>query len=152
ILRCRMFERMRRSAWLGSERRIEYLSPATLTFSRFAAFLPSDRPRVALPGRGVLPCTGCRRRPDSGPRPPSVARPVERRSPMEHKPSNRKHRRPSPGAGAKAQVTDGTLHIRYHHQEGTLRISKFGWLAALVALAAVVGAVAFAPSADAAIL
>ena len=71
---------------------------------------------------------------------------------MEQKPSNRMHRRQSPGAGAKAHVTDETLHIRYHHQEGTLRISKFGWLAALVALAAVVGALAFAPSADAAIL
>jgi len=48
--------------------------------------------------------------------------------------------------GAKAQVTLGTPHIRYHHQEGTLKISKFGWLGAVVALAAVVGAVAYNPS------
>jgi hypothetical protein len=37
------------------------------------------------------------------------------------------------------------LHIRYHQQEETLKISKFGWLAALVAVAAVFGAVAYTP-------
>jgi hypothetical protein len=47
--------------------------------------------------------------------------------------------------GEKARVTRGTLFIRYHHQEGTLRISKFGWLAAVIAVAAVVGAVAYSP-------
>ena len=72
---------------------------------------------------------------------------------MEQKPSNRLLSPRVRGDGAKAKVATETLHIRYHHQEGTLKISKFGWLAALIALAAVVGAVGLSPrSADAAIL
>ena len=72
---------------------------------------------------------------------------------MEQMPSNRRRARVfSRPAGAKAQVADGAMHIRYHHQEGTLSIRKFGWLAALVAVAAVLGAVAYSPRpADAAI-
>lgn len=65
---------------------------------------------------------------------------------MEHKPSSRDRRgRPSRAAGEKAQVLDGTLHIRHHHQEGTLKFKKFGWLAAMLAVAAVMGAVAYSP-------
>lgn len=39
------------------------------------------------------------------------------------------------------------MHIRYHQQEETLKLTKIGWLAALVAVAAVFGAVAYTPTA-----
>jgi len=62
---------------------------------------------------------------------------------MRERPSVRRGRQIP--AGARAETDEWSLHDRNHQQEETLKISKFGWLAALVAVAAVLGAVAYSP-------
>lgn len=70
---------------------------------------------------------------------------------MEQEPSARRGRS-STGVGSKAAARGWPLHIRYQDQEETLKVSKFGWLAAVLAVAALVGAVGFgATPADAAV-
>src|SRR5687768_6785360 len=59
---------------------------------------------------------------------------------MEQQPSTRMQRQGPRPAGPEAQITCGTLHIRYHQQEETLKASfRFGLMALVIALAAAFG-------------